>query len=101
MKSSRTDRRRIVRNAMLALGLTAIVGGMTAAPALADEYWHHDRRDAREHEGWGRDQWRHADRDHDQRYAYVAPSYGYSYAPPAPAYVGPPSFNLVFPFTIR
>ncbi len=106
MKSSRTDRRCIMRNAMLALGLAAIIGGATAAPALADEYWHHQRRDTREqawrdHERWDRDDWRYADRDREQRYAYTAPSYGYSYAPPAPAYVAPPSFNLVFPFTIR
>ncbi len=98
MKPATTKFRRILRNATLGLGLAAVVGGVSAAPALADDYWHHDRRDVHEH-AWQRP----ARREHprEERYAYAAPSYGYRYAPPAPAYVAPPSFNLVVPFTIR
>jgi hypothetical protein len=90
-----TNFRRILRNATLGLGLAAVVGGASLAPAMAadhghrDAYSHHDRRDVREH----------AYREHERfepRYAYAAPSYRY-YAP-APAYVAP---SLNFGFTIR
>lgn len=89
-----TNFRRFVRNATLGLGLAAVVGGTAMAPAMAADYWHHDRRDVREHVYR-----EHAYRDYERfapRYAYAAPTYGY-YAP-APAYVAP---SLNFGFTIR
>lgn len=116
MKPSTSNFRRIIRNATLGLGLTAIVGGAAMAPALAADYGHQDRRDTYSHQD-RRDTYSHQDR-HDAysrqdrrdvrqpvwnaherwepRYAYAAPSYGYRYAP-APAYVAPPSLNFVFP----
>ncbi len=84
---------RILRNATLGLGLAAVIGGASLAPAMAADYWHGDRRDAREHVYRER-----ACREHEHwepRYAYAPPVYNYT---PAPAYVAP-SFN--FGFTIR
>jgi hypothetical protein len=98
MKSSTTKFRRILRNATLGLGLAAVIGGASLAPALASDYGHYDRRDVREH-----DYREHAWREHERfapRYAYAAPVYRYApaYVAPAPAYVSP-WFN--FGFTIR
>jgi hypothetical protein len=98
MKPSTTNFRRFLRNATLGLGLAAVIGGASLAPAMADDYWHGDRRDAREHVY--RDHDRDRDRDHDRwapRYAYAPPVYNYTYTP-APAYVSP-WFN--FGFTLR
>lgn len=98
MKPATTKFRRILRNATLGLGLAAVVGGVSMAPALADDYWHHDRRDVREHAWHHRsERWEHP---REERYAYAAPRYDDRYAP-APAYVAPPSFNLVVPFSVR
>ncbi len=110
MKSSSTNFRRILRNATLGLGLAAAVGGASMAPALAADYWQPGRRDVYSHQD-RRDAYSHQDRRdvrqpvwraHERwepRYAYAAPRYGYGYryAPPAPAYVAPPSLNFVFP----
>lgn len=88
-----TNFRRFLRNATLGLGLAAVIGGASLAPAMASDYWHHDRRDVREHVYR-----EHFYRDHERfepRYAYAAPVYRYA---PAPAYVSP-WFN--FGFTIR
>jgi hypothetical protein len=111
MKPSTTNFRRIVRNATLGLGLAAVVGGASMAPALAADYGHQDRRDTYSHQD-RRYAYSHEDRRdvrqpewraHERwepRYAYAAPSYGYGYRyryAPAPAYVAPPSLNFVFP----
>lgn len=99
MKPSTTNFRRFLRNATLGLGLAAVIGGASLAPAMAADYRHDDRRDAREHvyrEHADRDHFYrdHDYRDHD-RYAYAAPVYRTA---PAPAYVSP-WFN--FGFTVR
>ncbi len=101
MKPSTSSFRRILRDATLGLGLAAIVGGASVAPAMAGDYWHPDRRDAYSHQD-RRDVRQPVWRAHERwepRYAYAAPryGYGYGYAPPAPAYVAPPSLNFVFP----
>ena len=98
MKPSTTKFRRFLRNATLGLGLAAVVGGASLAPALASDYGHYDRRDVREHVYR-----EHAYRAHEHfapRYAYAAPVYRYApaYVAPAPAYVAP---SLNFGFTIR
>jgi hypothetical protein len=86
-----TNFRRILRNATLGLGLAAVIGGASLAPALASDYGHYDRRDVREHVYRER---------FAPRYAYAAPVYRYApaYVAPAPAYVAP---SLNFGFTIR
>src|SRR5579859_8166484 len=93
-----TNVRRILRNATLGLGLAAVVGGASMAPALASDYRHYDRRDVREHVYR-----EHFYREHERfapRYAYAAPVYRYApaYVAPAPAYLAP---SLNFGFTIR
>jgi len=98
MNTPTTNFRRILRNATLGLGLTAVVGGTAVAPAMAADYWHQDRRDVREHVYREHADREHADREHARfapRYAYAAPVYRYT---PAPAYVAP---SLNFGFTIR
>jgi hypothetical protein len=109
MKPSTTNFRRFLRNATLGLGLAAVIGGASLAPAMAADYRHDDRRDAREHVSRERDYRDHDYREHDyrdhdyrdhdyrdhDRYAYAAPVYRYA---PAPAYVSP-WFN--FGFTVR
>ena len=98
MKPSTTNFRRFLRNATLGLGLAAVIGGASLAPAMASDYRHDDRRDVREHVYR-----EHAWREHERfapRYAYAAPVYRYApaYVAPAPAYVAP---SLNFGFTIR
>ena len=92
-----TNFRRFLRNATLGLGVAAVIGGASLAPALASEYRHDDRRDVREHVYR-----EHAWRAHERfapRYAYAAPVYrAPAYVAPAPAYVAP---SLNFGFTIR
>jgi hypothetical protein len=85
-------------SALLALALAAIIGGLSAAPAHADD-WHRDRRDHYRHERERRD-WR-AHRYYDRR-AYGGPGY-YGYAPPPIIYAPPPppvapGVNLFFGF---
>jgi hypothetical protein len=91
-----TTRHRL-RNGLLGLALAAVIGGAATAPAFADD-WRHDRRDAREHV-WRDHDWRGHERYVYRPYAYVAPvapSYGYSYAPPV--YAAP---SLSFGFSFR
>ena len=103
MKPSTTNFRRFLRNATLGLGLAAVIGGASLAPAMAADYRHDDRRDAREHVYREHAEREHAYREHayreherwEPRYAYAAPVYRYA---PAPAYVAP---SLNFGFTIR
>lgn len=89
--------RRILRTGLMAAGVTAVLGGATLAPALADPGGWHQERFARERDGRDHD-WRGHERFAYRPYAYVAPSYGYAYgygyAPPAYA---APSLNFVFP----
>jgi len=98
MKPSTTKSRRFLRNATLGLGLAAVIGGASLAPAMAADYRHDDRRDAREHVYREHVYREHAYREHERwepRYAYAAPVYRYT---PAPTYVSP-WFN--FGFTLR
>ena len=103
MKPSTTNFRRFLRNATLGLGLAAVIGGASLAPAMAEDYRHDDRRDAREHVYREHAEREHAYREHayreherwEPRYAYAAPVYHYA---PAPADVSP-WFN--FGFTLR
>ena len=88
-----TNFRRFLRNATLGLGLAAVIGGASLAPAMAADYWHGERRDAREHVYR-----EHFYREHERwapRYAYAPPVYQYT---PAQAYVSP---WLNFGFPIR
>lgn len=98
-----TNFRRFLRNATLGLGLAAVIGGASLAPAMASDYRHDDRRDVREHVSREHVSREHAWREHERfapRYAYAAPTYRYApaYVAPAPAYVAP---SLNFGFTIR
>ena len=98
-----TNFRRILRNATLGLGLAAVVGGASMAPALVSDYGHYDRRDVREHVYREHVYREHVYREHERfapRYAYAAPVYRYApaYVAPAPAYVAP---SLNFGFSIR
>jgi hypothetical protein len=109
--------RSVFRSMVLALGAAALLAGLTAPPARADDDW-------RRHERWRereerRDEWR--DREwhewclrHPGAYAYpgyvcpvpapptvyyAPPSY---YAPPpAVIYTPPPSLEIVVPFRIH
>jgi hypothetical protein len=100
------------RTALLALGLAALLGGVAATPAFAEEGWR--GRDGREHEwreherrehAWREHEWReHEWREHEWREHYhygYAPGYAYppafAYQPPPPAYVAPPTLSFVFP----
>jgi hypothetical protein len=96
--------RSILRNSVLALGLAAVVGGIAAVPASAEE-WHrygnygrydHDdgwrAREYRAHE-WREHEWReHEWREHRYVRDYDGPRVVYG----APYYYGPPviSFGL-------
>lgn len=92
-------RRRTLRTLVLALGMAALMGGIAAAPALADDHWRHDR-------GWREHEWR---RHHPHPVAvYPAPAYAYApppviYAPPPPPPVvyAPPGLNIVVPLHIH
>jgi len=89
-----------LRNLVLAGVVAAASAGALAAPALARD-WDHGRDG-----GWGHERdWR----DRDDR-AWVAPSYGYTYAyapyatygyavpAPAPVYAVPPVISFGFSF---
>jgi hypothetical protein len=99
MKTISTSRTQL-RRTVVALALAAIVGGVAAQPARADD----DRGRGRE-EGRGdnhRDRGR--DRDWHRRHpdVYVAP--GYAYAPPPVVYAPipvAPSLNFFFPMRFR
>jgi hypothetical protein len=95
-----------LRKLVLVAGLAAVIGGLGAAPAFADE-WHHDRDGWRgehfRHDDWRHDDWRWRERYEHRPYVAVSPGYygpGYAYAPPPVAY-GAPALNFVFPLHIR
>ena len=84
-----TSWRRRLRAGLLAVSVTAAMGGAAMAPALADEGWRHER--------FEREHWREHERWEHRHYAYVAPRY---YGYPAPVYAAP-TLNLVVPLHIR
>jgi hypothetical protein len=99
-----TTLRSAARNAVMALGVFAVMGAVAAAPALADgrgdQRYEHSRR--YEQQGWRGDErgreWRGA--RFDRHYVYARPGYyGYAapryYAPP-PVYYPAPGFSLDF-----
>jgi hypothetical protein len=104
-------RRPAIGRAVLALALAAIIGGVAALPARADnddnrghgrghqQDRHQDRRgDERDRYQWNEHRWRD---EHPN--VYVAPGY-YAYAPPPVVYAPPPvppSLNFVFPLDLR
>jgi hypothetical protein len=70
---------------MLSTLLFAVVVGLSAVPAQADD-WGHDRG---RHNGWREHEWR----EHEWRRGGHGPVYvvpGYGYAPPPPVYYVPP-----------
>lgn len=100
-------RRRTLQSLVLALGVTALLGGIATAPARADDDWHY-------HHEWREHEWR----EHEwyRRHAYAYPAYpvpGYAYAapppviyapppPPPPVFYAPaPALNLIVPIHIR
>jgi hypothetical protein len=107
--------RSVLRSLVLALGATALLAGIAAAPARADDDWrHHDRRDRedwREHAEWRDREWRDWCLSHPGAYAYpgyvcpvpAPPTVYYAPPPPPPAviYAPPPSLEIVVPFHIR
>jgi hypothetical protein len=86
-----TGTKPMMRMLVLILGATALLGTVAAAPARADDDWHHgDHHDWREHER----------REHEARerqawcaYHPYACDYrpGYAYAPPPVVYAPPPA----------
>jgi len=89
------------RTALLALALAAVLGGIAAAPAMAQDYdgrYQHRYDERYEHRYDGRYQhpdWRHHARYEHDRFEHrpVQVERGYDYAPP--------SFNFVFPLNLR
>jgi hypothetical protein len=87
---------RFSRTGLLAVAVTAILGGSAIAPAFANEWRHGGGGDVREQE------WRDHDRFEHRHHVYVAPRFGYAgrdyyrYAP-APVYAVP-SLHLGFGF---
>ena len=102
MMSYTSKSRRAMRTLLTVLGLAAVIGGASVAPALADDWRHRDRDDWRweQHErrehAWQAHEWRER---HERYYREPAPSY-YS-APPPVVYAPPPALRLVFPFDFR
>ena len=91
----RNSRAMLGRLAM-ALVLAAMVGGIAAASARADDDgWRRDRRE--------REDWREHDRWRRDRRVVVVPPPAYVYAPPPVVYAPPPpsGINLIFPLEIR
>src|SRR5271155_2430817 len=93
---------RRLRVGIFALTLAAILGGVAAAPARADDdNWRYQRQ------GWHDHEWReHEWREHHRRgYFYAQPSYYYAtppvYVAPPPAYYAPSRINLGGVITIR
>ncbi|HZS83585.1 MAG TPA: hypothetical protein VFA50_11980 [Stellaceae bacterium] len=90
------------RKAAIALGALAVMGGIAAAPAFADEHgWnrgvdrHYHHQDWRGHD-WRRYDWREA-REY-RPYVYAPPVY--RYAPP-PVYYGTPGLSFDFTVPLR
>jgi hypothetical protein len=93
--------------AAIALALAAIIGGLTALPARADDDDRGDRgrgyesRD-NDHRRDDRGRWREREWHRDHPDVYAAP--GYAYAPPPVVYAPmlvPPALNFVFPLRFR
>ena len=90
--------RRTLHTLVLALGMAALMGGIAAAPAHADDHWRHDR-------AWREHEWR---RHHPHHVAvYAAPVYApppavvYAPPPPPPVVYAPPGINIVVPLHIH
>lgn len=109
-----TPFRAAIGRAAVVLAVTAIMGGIAALPARADnddnrghgrgnphEYRgnpHERRGDERDHDEWNQREWRG-----QHPHVNVAPDY-YVYAPPPVVYAPPPvppSLNFVFPLDLR
>jgi hypothetical protein len=99
MTTATPNFRRRLRTGLIAAALAGVLGTAVFGPAFADERWQggwheHGRRDRdwHDHDGW------RAPYVYAAPGYYVAPGYGYGYAP-APAYLAPPALN--FGVTIR
>jgi hypothetical protein len=84
-----------------ALALAALIGGVAALPARADNDDHGWRGRGHQEARHDDDRYRWRDREwhYDHPNVYVAPNY-YAYAPPPVVYAPPPvppSLNFVFP----
>jgi hypothetical protein len=96
-----SNRRWSLAPAVTAVVIAALAGGMSIAPAQAQENdWNRGREVHRRHVDHER--WRDRDRDQYQLYSYSRPAYVYSpppvyYAPPP----GPPVIDFVFPLRFR
>jgi hypothetical protein len=90
MKSGPTARRHgTVRALVMALGIAAVTGGVTALPAHAEDG---DRHHGHGHGGHERE-WRERDWRWHHPYGYVYPGYpgyAYGYVPPPVYYYAPP-----------
>jgi hypothetical protein len=106
--------RSVLRSMVLALGATALLAGIAAAPARADDDWRHERRDHdewRERAAWRDHEWHEWCLRHPGAYAYpgyvcpvpAPPTVYYAPPPPPPAviYTPPPSLEIVVPFRIH
>ncbi len=105
-QSTHSPLRRGLRKLFATAALAAAIGGLGfgAAPALADEGWHHDH-DRFEHREWREHEWReHEWREHHYwpvyGYGYVAPRYYYPPPPPV-VYAPPPALSVVVPLNFR
>jgi hypothetical protein len=105
-KARSTNSRRSLRRLIIAVGVTALVGGIAASPAHADnDHWRHGHEAWRDHRGheWREHRW-HEHHGYAVR-AYPGYAYGYPppviYAPPPVVYAPPvyaaPSLSFVFP----
>jgi hypothetical protein len=101
---------RLTRTLVLSLGVAALLGGIAAAPARADDDdWHHERherRERREHAQREREAWcayHPGACGYPQRYVYAPPPpVVYAPPPPPPVVFAPPSgLNIVVPIHIR
>jgi hypothetical protein len=88
--------RSTLRNSVLALGLAAVVGGIAAVPASAEEWHRYGNSGRYDHDdGWRAREYRaHEWREHRYARDYDGPRVVYG----APYYYGPPvvSFGLNF-----
>lgn len=88
----------MIGKTLVAFALVGVLGGMTAGPARADDYWRHERYDRGEHE-WREHEWR--DRDWYGDRAYAVPPPAYIYAPPPVVYAPPPPPVAFFGLNLR
>jgi hypothetical protein len=92
---------------VLGLGMTALIAGIAAAPARADDDdWRHREwreHERREHERHERQVWC-AHHPYDcgaPSYVYAPPPVVYTPPPPPPVVYAPPSLNIVVPIHIK